>query len=87
MDNRFDPYAIGPTIDLGDGDIQVERVPAQPTLLGTIKTVHTVLEGETIQNIAFKYYGDSGYWMNICDVNSIYNPLTELKPGMELYIP
>lgn len=83
----YDPYSQGITIDLGDGDIQVERVSAQPNMLTNFRTVHTVMEGETIQSIAFQYYGDSGYWMNICDVNSIYNPLTELKPGMELYIP
>lgn len=83
----YDPYSGGITVDLGDGDIQVERAAAQPSLLQSYQAIHTVLEGETIQSIAFKYYGDSGYWMNICDVNSIYNPLTELKPGMEIYIP
>ena len=83
----YDPYSICTAIDLGDGDIQLERVSVSPSLLGSFKAIHTVLEGETIQNIAFKYYGDSGYWMGICDVNSIYNPLTELVPGMQLYIP
>lgn len=84
---EYDPYMGSTVIDLGDGDIQVERAAAQPTLLNAYRAIHTVLEGETIQSIAFQYYGDSGYWMNICDVNSIYNPLTELKPGMELFIP
>lgn len=83
----YDPYSGGVTIDLGDGDVQVERAPLQPTYLSGYKAIHTVLEGETIQSIAFQYYGDSGYWMNICDVNSIYDPLEELKPGMELFIP
>lgn len=83
----YDPYSYNTVIDLGDGDVQLERVPARPSILGTFKAIHTVVDGETIQNIAFKYYGDSGYWMNICDVNSIYNPFTELVPGMELYIP
>lgn len=83
----YDPYAGGTTIDLGGGDIIVERSSIQPALLNGYKAIHTVLEGETIQSIAFQYYGDSGYWMNICDANSIYNPFEELEPGMELYIP
>lgn len=83
----YDPYSGGVTIDLGDGDIIVERPSIQPTYLNRYKAIHTVLEGETIQSIAFQYYGDSGYWENICDANSIYDPFEELKPGMELYIP
>lgn len=83
----YDPYADGVVIDLGEGDVQVERAPLQPVYLNSWKTTHTVLEGETIQSIAFKYYGDSGYWMDICDVNSIYDPFEELKPGMEIFIP
>lgn len=83
----YDPYTGGVTIDLGEGEVQVERSPLQPTYLNKFKAIHTVLEGETIQSIAFQYYGDSGYWMNICDVNSIYDPFEELKPGMELFIP
>lgn len=83
----YDPYSYGTVIDLGDGDVHLERATVSPSMLGSYKAIHTVLEGETIQNIAFKYYGDSGYWMGICDVNSIYNPLTELVPGMQLYIP
>lgn len=83
----YDPYSGGVTIDLGEGDVQVERAPLQPVYLNSYKAIHTVIEGETIQSIAFQYYGDSGYWMNICDVNSIYDPFEELKPGMELFIP
>lgn len=83
----YDPYSNGFVVDLEDGDIMVERVPAQPTQLSNPKAVHTVLEGETIQSIAFQYYGDSGYWPVIADVNSIYNPFTDLKPNMQLYIP
>lgn len=84
---NYDPYSNSVIIDFDNGDIQVERIPLQPKNYESHQTIHTVLEGETIQSIAFKYYGDSGYWMNICDVNSIYNPITELVPGMELFIP
>lgn len=83
----IDPYSRGYTVDLGNGEVQVERVALQPALLSNYKAIHTVLDGETIQSIAYQYFKDSGRWMDICDVNGIYNPLTELTPGMQLYIP
>lgn len=83
----MDPYANGYAVDLGDGDVILERYPLQPNLLTHINTIHKVLDGETVQNIAFRYYGDSGYWMLICDANSMYDPLSDLKVGMELIIP
>lgn len=48
---------------------------------------HTVLEGQTIQNIAFAYYGDSGLWGLIADANDILNPFEDLYDGMQLKIP
>jgi nucleoid-associated protein YgaU len=83
----YDPYSDSVIVDLGDGDILVERTPAQPATISNPKAIHTVLEGETLQSIAFQYYGDSGYWPAIADVNSIYNPFTDLKPNMQIYIP
>jgi nucleoid-associated protein YgaU len=44
-------------------------------------------EGETLQNIAYRYYGDSGKWYIIAEYNNIINPFTELKGGMVLMIP
>ena len=49
--------------------------------------IHSVLEGETIQNIAFKYYGDSGMWGVIADANDILNPFEDVHEDMELIIP
>ena len=49
--------------------------------------IHSVLEGETIQNIAFKYYEDSGMWGVIADANDILNPFEDLHADMELIIP
>lgn len=51
--------------------------------------VHTVMEGETLQSIAFFYYKDSGFWSRICDVNNIIDPLSEEEfySGLQLIIP
>lgn len=82
------PYKDAYIIDYKDGDISLERKEFLPILVDNpnIKT-HTVLEGETIQSIAYKYYGDSGLWYRIADVNSIYNPFIEIYEGVQLYIP
>lgn len=49
--------------------------------------LHTVLPDETLQHIAYKYYGDSGYWYMIGIANHILNPFKELKEGMSIIIP
>lgn len=47
---------------------------------------HIVKEGETLQSIAYKYYGDSGYWYRIVSFNKIINPFS-VKPYTRLFIP
>lgn len=79
------PYKDAYIIDYKDGDVSLERIPY--TVLNSNLTVHTVLPGETIQSIAYKYYGDSGLWYRIADINSIYNPFVEIQEGVQLYIP
>lgn len=51
-----------------------------------ILDTHIVKEGETLQSIAYRYYGDSGYWHKIVAFNHIVNPF-ELKPYTKLFIP
>lgn len=81
----INPYTNGYALDYGDGDVSLER---QPSIKWDSNTrVHTVLEGETIQSIAWKYYGDSGRWADIADANLIFNPFVELEADMELLIP
>lgn len=52
-----------------------------------IRGSHTVLPGETLQHIAYKYFGDSGGWFKIAMANNILNPFKEVKDGMILKIP
>lgn len=80
----FNPYSDSVAILFDNGDIILER-QIQKKINNTL--VHTVKEGETIQSIAFQYYGDSGYWVYICDINNIFNPFVELEEGMQIYIP
>lgn len=80
----FNPYSDSVAILFDNDDIILER-NSNKRVKNTV--VHTVKEGETIQSIAFQYYGDSGYWVYIADINNIFNPFTELEEGMEIYIP
>lgn len=86
MANIIDPYTNGYIISYENGDISLERIPTYQVNQQLV-TVHTVLEGETLQSIAYKYYGDSGYWSLLADVNEIFNPFAELEKDMEIIIP
>lgn len=80
------PYDNGFTLNYGDGDYSLESypllIPSSPN-----DFQHTLKEGETLQNIAYRYYGDSGKWYIIAEYNNIINTFTELKGGMVLMIP
>lgn len=78
------PYDDSFVLKYPDGDISVER---NVSPIYNDYVVHTVLEGETIQSIAFKYYGDSGLWGVIADANDILNPFEDLHSDMEIIIP
>lgn len=88
MASKHHPYESGYVIDYEDGDFSLESE------FNTIRDessdiLHTVLEGETLQSISYKYYGDSGLWYHIANVNSIFNPfdINEVYPGKILNIP
>lgn len=83
----MNPYSTVAYINLGDGDIWVERKRFSGSSSNGAYRYHTVLEGETIQSIAFQYYGDSGRWADIADVNPILNPFEDLRAGLQLIIP
>lgn len=69
-----------------DGDYSLEaKPPVVPESPNDIQ--HTVKDGETLQNIAFRYYGDSGKWYIIAEANKILNPFKELEMGTLIRIP
>lgn len=51
-----------------------------------MRRVHTVVEGETIQSVAYAELGEPNYWRAIADANGIDDPL-RVRPGRSLVIP
>lgn len=75
--NEYDD-GTDPTLDLDDLELSTPEY--------TI--IHTVLDGQTLQNIAYQYYKDSGLWYIIALANNIQNPFSdELHAGQQLMIP
>jgi nucleoid-associated protein YgaU len=57
--------------------------PPSPT---TETVVHRVMQGETIDAIARRYYGDEALWPRILDANPLVFPF-DIQPGDLLRIP
>ena len=52
--------------------------------------IHTIIDGERLDTIAYKYYGNSKYWWVLADVNDVNDTLINpfiLTPGTKLIIP
>ena len=80
------PYNNAYALKYNDGDYSLEaKPPIVPESPNDIQ--HTVKDGETLQNIAFRYYGDSGKWYTIAEANKILNPFKELEMGNLIRIP
>ena len=80
------PYNNAYALKYNDGDYSLEaKPPIVPESPNDIQ--HTVKDGETLQNIAFRYYGDSGKWYIIAEANKILNPFKELERGTQIRIP
>lgn len=48
---------------------------------------YTVVQGDTIDGIAYKYYGNAQLWWAIMDANPTYQCEVEIRPGEVLKIP
>ena len=80
------PYNNAYALKYNDVDYSLEaKPPIVPESPNDIQ--HTVKDGETLQNIAFRYYGDSGKWYIIAEANKILNPFKELEMGNLIRIP
>lgn len=61
--------------------------PTNPTSRGEPgRRLYTVQEGDRLDLIAYREYGDAREWRHIAEANRLFNPL-ELRPGMVLAIP
>lgn len=79
--NNQDTYQL----NYDNGEYSLERIDKSLSLKPS-EYSHTVIEGETLQSISFKYYNDSGRWGDIATYNGIIDPL-DLEVGMILQIP
>jgi LysM repeat protein len=57
-----------------------------PTSRSEARKVWTVVQGQTLDWIAFKEYGDSSAWRHIARANNLQNPRA-LRPGTVLRLP
>lgn len=80
------PYDGAVALKYDEGDYSLEVTPPLVPHTSNDKQ-HTVMDGETLQNIAYRYYGDSGKWHLIAEANNILNPLAELEPYQLIRIP
>ena len=81
------PYNNAYALKYNDGDYSLEAKPPIVPESPNNDIQHTVKDGETLQNIAFRYYGDSGKWYIIAEANKILNPFKELEMGTLIRIP
>jgi hypothetical protein len=64
-----------------------EPAPQNPTTRAEAGLgVHTLKDGETLQAIAYRVYGDANRWRAIAEVNGIDNPL-HIRRGTPLMLP
>jgi 5'-nucleotidase len=73
-------------------EAQANSVPQAPAYEQTdgVKTqrFHIVRRGETLSDIAYKYYGSAGEWRKILNANGLeLRDTTNLRPGTKLIIP
>ena len=83
-----DLYSAGYALKYSNGDYSLER-PIPIPIYSDSDQIHTVMDGETLQSIAYRYYGDSGFWYQIAEANQIINPISdeEFYIGRRLIIP
>jgi nucleoid-associated protein YgaU len=84
------PVAAATTPGPGPSAQQTQSAPVPAVAAETVKPArtHTVREGESLSDIADKYYGSSDKWPKIYRANrsAIKDP-DRIQPGMKLTIP
>ena len=82
MLNGLSRYAISSEIGT-DGKIIATRKDSDPVRVSR----YIVSAGDTIENMAFKLFGDASQWWRIADVNPQISFPLDFYSGMEIRIP
>lgn len=69
-----------------DGRVSLTQRPGFPTATYPDSLLHTLVGGETLDQLAARYYGREDLWWRIADANPGRFPL-DWKPGETLVIP
>jgi hypothetical protein len=58
-----------------------------PTSGGMVpRRVHVTVEGDTLQAVAFREYGNAAMWRDVAEANGVDDPM-RLRPGTSLLLP
>ena len=81
------PIRATATLALKEALDSEDRLPTNPTSLGEPgRRLHRVVEGDRLDLIAYREYGEADKWRLIADANRLMN-LRDLTPGTVLAIP
>lgn len=72
--------------DLADGVIYRQSCPRRVFRRKETDQYHILAQGERLDLLAYRYYGDAALWWVIAEANNIANPL-RLEVGMRLRVP
>lgn len=74
------------TVDL-KGTSRLVIVPTAPVVTTFSFIYHVISSDETIDDLAYRYFGDSTQWWRIANVNPETITWTSLTPGRMIRIP
>ena len=70
-----------------NGDTLILDIRKRHKFNASESTYYTVVQGDSVEGIAFKQYGNAQFWWAIMDANPLYQSQIEIKPGDVLMIP
>jgi nucleoid-associated protein YgaU len=84
--SRYERLAREPyVVDTPGGPIRA--LPPRPTPPTPAAQRHTVVAGDRLDLLAYRYFGDPQRFWLIADANGAVNPEDLLEPGREILIP
>lgn len=69
------------------GEAFILEIRSRPKFNLSNSTYYTVVQGDTIDGIAYQKYGNAQFWWAIMDANTNFQSELEIKPGDILIIP